>query len=288
MKIAIVTCERLPQGIAEDQPLFDALKSAQIEFQICVWSDTVDWSQYDICLLRSVWDYHEKSTAFMTWVHQTSQVTKIMNPSEVIEWNSNKNYLKALSEHHINIAPTLWLKQHSQTPLEDAINQLPESDTYFLKPTIGADSSGTHRFMPKALEAAQTHLNQWIVKHDMMLQSYLPSVESYGEVSAIYFGGDFSHAIRKIPVNGDYRVQDTFGAKDIAHTLDGDEFKATEAANTFINKKFGKLAYARIDLLKGDHGQVFVNELELIEPSLFLQHGPNAAELFVTKIVKSF
>ena len=185
MKIALITCDKLPQGVIEDQPLYNALKRAAIEFHICIWDQTHDWSQYDVCLLRSVWDYHEKSEAFMVWVQQVSQVTRLLNPAEVIEWNSNKNYLKELAAHQLNIAPTVWLTKGSDINLRNEIVKLPESPQYFLKPTIGADSSGTHRFNVKNIDAAQEHLNHWLVHNDMMLQSYLPSVESYGEISAI-------------------------------------------------------------------------------------------------------
>ena len=42
-----------------------------------------------------------------------------------------------------------------------------------------------------------------------VLERYdLERVERDGEVSAIYFDGAFSHGVRKVPVAGDYRVQD--------------------------------------------------------------------------------
>lgn len=285
MKLAIISCARLPKGVAEDQPLFIALQQhPDINYDICIWDDPhINWEQYDVCLLRSVWDYHEKSEAFMRWIRSASAVTKIINPPEVIQWNSNKLYLRAMQEHGLPIAPTLWLKQHKDCLLSSAIQQLPESERYFLKPTIGADSSGTFRFNPSQLNSAQVHLDQWLQSHDMMLQCYLPSVESYGEISAIYIGDQFSHAIRKTPVNGDYRVQDTFGATDQAHILTTDERTVSNAAMIYLIKKMGPLSYARIDMLINKN-QVVINEVELIEPSLFFHHHPIAAQRLINQL----
>ncbi|WP_154223524.1 ATP-grasp domain-containing protein [Marinicella rhabdoformis] len=284
MKIAIITCADHPQGVSEDQPLFMALKQAQIDFHICIWNHPHDWSQFDVCLLRSVWDYHEKPADFIRWAQTTSKVCTLLNPVDVIEWNRDKKYLKELSEHQINIAPTIWLTKQTNIQLYAEIIKLPKSKTYFLKPTIGADSSGTFRFTLNTIDKAQTHLNQWLDKQDMILQSYLPSVESYGEVSLIFIGNQYSHAIRKIPVAGDYRVQDTFGAKDMPHQPSEKETQIAYAVNHFIINKFKKLCYARIDLLIDHKNNAVINEVELIEPSLFFHHKKDAANTLVNAV----
>jgi hypothetical protein len=43
-------------------------------------------------------------------------------------------------------------------------------------------------------------------------------------------------------------------------------------------ERFGPLAYGRVDILRSDAGEPAVLELELIEPSLFLEHEPGAAD----------
>ena len=54
MKLAIITCDKLPHGVDDDQPFFQALKFLGIEFDICAWNSQIDWSKYNACLLRSV------------------------------------------------------------------------------------------------------------------------------------------------------------------------------------------------------------------------------------------
>ncbi len=278
MKLAIITCQNLPQGIKEDLALYEALSNLKVEMDICIWNEARQWSQYDACLLRSVWDYHENLSEFNAWLDHVNEQTKILNPIALLKWNQNKHYLADLKDFGISIAPTLWLKQTSSFHFAQHCHNS-SFETFFLKPVVGADSSGTLRFdnNSKGLTRAQNHLNDWLPQVDMMLQPYLKSVETHGETSTIYINGHFTHAVRKIPVPGDYRVQDTFGAKDEIHLPNAAELSLSKACLDFIEEKFTKPMYARFDFLHDDHGHVFLNEAELIEPSLFLHHSPNAA-----------
>ena len=286
MKLAIISCEKLPNGVEDDQTFFRELVNKGFEVEICVWNKEVDWSQYNACLLRSVWDYHEQIDGFTQWLNETSKTTTILNAKDVIFWNLNKNYLAELENFGIAIAPTIWLSQNQPFDLSQCCHQQPSSQ-FFLKPVVGADSSGTLRFKNTAegIVQAKKHLIEWLPKVDMMLQPYLRTVETFGETSAIYFAGSLSHAVRKIPLNGDYRVQDTFGAQDIAYKLNAAEMALAKASLDYLQDKFGDILYARFDFLHDEHGNVFLNEAELIEPSLFFNHKTTAATKFAQDIL---
>ena len=45
-----------------------------------------------------------------------------------------------------------------------------------------------------------------------------------------------------------------------------------------------EVAYARVDMVRDNDGRLAIIELELIEPSLWLQHAPDGGELFVRAI----
>ena len=85
-----------------------------------------------------------------------------------------------------------------------------------------------------------------------------------------------AHAVRKVPPNGAYRVQDDYGAKDYKHPLTNDicEFARTtlQKACTVLGENEPPL-YARVDLLSDAEGTIYLNELEVIEPSLFFRHN---------------
>jgi len=288
MKIAIITCSKLPQGVKDDLVLFKSLRHKGIEIDICDWNMQTDWSQYDACLLRSVWDYHEKLSAFSSWLSETSKQSKIINPQEVVIWNQNKKYLAELEKFGITIAPTTWLTQNQTFNLADWCESQ-TSSSFFLKPVVGADSSGTFRFQntDEDIALANKHLNKWLPKIDMMLQPYIKSVETFGETSAIYFAGSLSHGVRKVPIDGDYRVQDTFGAKDQPYTLSPAEMALSKACLEYFRSKFGGVLYVRFDFLHDEQGTVFLNEAELIEPSLFFNHEPKAADSFAQAILEN-
>ena len=44
-----------------------------------------------------------------------------------------------------------------------------------------------------------------------LFQAFVPEVETQGEVSLVFIDGVFSHAVRKRPAQGDFRVQIDFG-----------------------------------------------------------------------------
>ena len=48
----------------------------------------------------------------------------------------------------------------------------------------------------------------------MLVQPFLPEIQSGGELSLLFFDGVFSHAVRKLPRPGDYRVQFQFGGSN--------------------------------------------------------------------------
>ena len=145
----------------------------------------------------------------------------------------------------------------------------------FIKPVIGACAVDTFRFSMDNIEEAQRFLDKTATQQKMMLQPYLHRVETLGEYSSIYFGGCFSHAVRKIPVPGDYRVQDDYGASD-ERIEASDELR--ELAELVIKHIPYPWLYARVDALVMDDGTWVLNELEMIEPSLFFRHAEQAPQ----------
>ena len=116
-----------------------------------------------------------------------------------------------------------------------------------------------------------------------MVQPYLAGVEGHGETALVYLGGEFSHAIHKGPMLGGDRVVAT--ASSLEEQISAREPTAAERArrrsrqSRMSTERFGRLAYARVDLLPALGGHL-VLELELVEPSLFLTTSPGAPERF--------
>ena len=297
MRIALATCSALPSHEHDDDPLHATLRERGVIVEQPVWDDArVEWAGFDAVLIRTAWDYHAKHSAFLAWAERVAAQTKLYNPAPVIPWNTNKLYLRELEALGVPLADTQWFEAGRAYDFVGAV-QARGLARGFIKPVVGANASGTLRFDARRsdqLDAAAEHFARWVERVDMMVQPYLASVEREGELSAIYFDGVLSHGVRKIPVAGDYRVQDDFGAHDQPEQLSDEALALGERtlaalATVATRRGWGEalpLLYARVDMLRDDGGALVLNELELVEPSLFFRHGPRAAERLATALLE--
>ena len=65
-------------------------------------------------------------------------------------------------------------------------------------------------------ETRKEHLAELLTSGDALVQAFEPSVRD-GERSLIFLGGRYSHAVRKVPAAGDFRVQTRYGASNLPH-----------------------------------------------------------------------
>lgn len=297
-RLALATCSNLPDWEVDDRPLVAAFEARGVEVAEPVWDDpAVDWAGFDACLIRTTWDYMERPDEYLEWAERVATVTRLFNPPGAVRWNLHKRYLRDLEERGIPTVPTVWLPRGSTPEIAEILARRGWRRA-FLKPMVGATARETLRFATDeaGLARAQAHLDRLLPQEGLMLQPYLSRVETEGERSAIFFDGTsagtdgrlaFSHAVVKRPVPGDYRVQDDFGASDAPVALEPRELEVARAAVAQVAQSGlwasgaegdgDRLLYGRVDLLRGDPQEVFVTELELIEPSLFFRHAREAA-----------
>src|SRR3982751_4667723 len=95
-RIALVTCATLPELDRDDQLLIRPLREAGVEGVPTVWDDpSVDWASFDLAVIRNTWDYPARRSEFLAW---TRRVPRLVNPAEIVAWNTDKRYLRDLSE----------------------------------------------------------------------------------------------------------------------------------------------------------------------------------------------
>ncbi len=278
--VALATCSQLPSGDDDSRLLDVALRADGIEPTWRVWNDPdTDWSQFDLVIVRSTWDCTVDRGAFIEW---TRRVPRLANPAEVIAWNTDKTYLRDVGDAGIEIVPTAWIEP-GQTV------ELPGGE-FVVKPSVGASSNGAGRFdsaVTGQLDAARTHTG---MLHDagrtVMVQPYLAGVDTAGETALIYVEGTLSHAVGKgamLPQSAAYGL--TSGLSTSLSLIeritprepDAAELRLGDQVLDLIRDRFGgDLLYARIDVLPTPDGPVVI-ELELTEPSLFLEHDASAA-----------
>jgi len=242
-----------------------------------VWDDAaVDWSRYDLVVIRSTWDYTGKVDAFLAWA---DSVPRLLNPADVVRWNHDKRYLAALQAKGVPTVPTAFL-----APGEPV--DLTEDRRYVVKPTVSAGASDT---MAGDAGAVMRHVRSLHRSgRTAMVQPYLEGIDERGETAIVYIADAFSHAAGKRPVLGHARFPD--GTLEPEHVTPRDattaELDLAEQVLDTIPFDRSSLLYARVDLIPGPDGDPVLLELELIEPSLFLDQSPGgrAAARFAASI----
>lgn len=260
-------------------------------------SPHAEWSRYGAVLIRSTWDYHRRLDAFLDWAKGVEAAgAALWNPSAVVRWNADKNYLRAVERAGVPIVPTEWIRRGADVDLGSVLHRTGWKQVV-VKPSVGATA---FRTWLTDLEEADTHsglLSAVLARGDALVQPFLRQVRGMGEWSFIYFaGGDgalvFSHAVLKRPASGDFRVQSQHGGTARAmQPPDALLSQATEAAATVARIAPGPLLYARIDgvVSEGDHappGTFLLMEAELIEPMLFMACADHAAERFAAAVAR--
>ena len=283
MHIALVTRTDLPDWEVDDEPFHQALSRRGSEVARPAWSDpTVDWSAFDACLIRTTWDYQEHLPDFLAWAATVASKTRLFNPLEIVRWNTHKRYLADLAAAGVDTVPTVFLSRGSHPDLPGLLDERAWARA-FLKPAVGSTSRETFRLRRDDLDGAVSHLERLLPDEDFLLQPYLERGETGGERALIFFEGELSHTIRKVPVAGDYRVQDDFGARDEPTEASPAEIALSRHALEAVGRQ---LLYARVDLLADAEGRPRLVELELVEPSLFFRHDPEAAERLAHRLIE--
>ena len=276
-RVALATCAELPKLDADEPLLLDALGQLGVDVEPAVWDDVdVDWDGYDLVVIRATWDYTVRRDEFLTW---TERVPRLLNPPDVIAWNTDKRYLRDLPhavETEFVVPGDAWIPSHH--------------GEFVVKPTVSAGSRDTARYVPEDHDRARAHVASLLdAGRTVMIQPYLGAVDEYGETALIYFDGVFSHAIRKGQLlhpggdpSGALYVEEPITPRTPS-TAEHDVADAVLAALPWPREA---LLYARVDMIPGPDGAPQLVELELTEPSLFFGHAVGAAERFAARIVR--
>jgi glutathione synthase/RimK-type ligase-like ATP-grasp enzyme len=269
VRIALLTCAELPR-LAPDGPppavdpdselLLPALEALGAQAEPAVWTDPeLDLSRFDVAVLRSTWDYHERALEFRDWVARAAEHTDLWNRPGTVPWNMDKRYLRELEQAGVPVVPTLWASGGDD--IEQPLLERGWSEVV-VKPAVDLGARNLVR-----TDAAGAALEVRARAGHLLVQPYLPSLEGEGELSLAFVDGELLHAIRKRPAAGEFRVQPQYGGS--AEVVEPPA-EAMEVARRALGCAPEPWLYARVDMVCGLDGRACVIELELIEPLLFL------------------
>jgi glutathione synthase/RimK-type ligase-like ATP-grasp enzyme len=259
-----------------------ALGGLGVAADIAVWDDpAVDWSRYDLVVVRSTWDYTDRRDEFLAWAES---LPRVLNPADVLRWNTDKTYLRDLEAAGVPVVPTRW----------DPDGIPADWPEYVLKPSVSSGSRDTARWGPGEEDAARAHLRALRdAGRTVMLQPYLEAVDTAGETALVFLGGEYSHAGRKARVlnpgagiEGLAGLGETRGKVTAATATDAELDLAHRVLDAVLDAVPGgrDLLYARVDLIPGPGGDPLLIELELTEPALYLEHAPGADARFAKAV----
>ena len=282
MNIAFVTSTAHPDLTPDDRLAVAQLERRHARVAAAIWNDpSIDWAAFDAIIIRSTWDYHHRAAEFRAWIDALEAAGAPMwNPPAVLRWNMEKTYLRDLERAGVPIVPTEWLEQGTNPDLGGLLAKRGWMDAV-VKPVISAAATRTWRVSHANVLDVGAQFAESLDAGDVMVQPFMPEIQTRGEWSLMFIDGDFSHAVRKMPTEGDFRVQTGFGGRSITDQPDAEVIRA---ARRVLDVAPSPWLYARVDGIETDAGFVLL-ELEMLEPALFFSHTTSGAARFAEAVV---
>ncbi len=291
-RVAYATCEPRQEGW-EDDLLSAELLAGRVGVDFVPWDDpAVKWEAYDLVVIRSTWDYTSRLEEYLAWTDRVGP-ERLRNVPAMIRWNTDKRYLAELDAAGLPVPPTALVAPGGPVP--------PFGGKVVIKPASGAGARDTGVFDEETTEQGAALLEKLGRQDEIaMIQPYIPWIDERGETAAIFFGGRFAYALKKkafLPESGVAPLKP--GTAVAAGMFDDDLMTLTEATEAetelgaktvaWLARRFGGVPlYARIDMVSSPDGEPVLMEVEVTEPSLYLERAADleipGAELFAAAV----
>lgn len=276
LRVALVTCTTAHLHDPEAELIGAALVADGIPTDVVPWDAEVDWAAYGLVVLRSTWDYFDRLVDFLAWASEVDRVSRLVNPVDVVRWNSHKGYLVELGHRGVPTVPTRLIPAES-TDVADQLLECPW-DEVVVKAAVDGGGRTPRRGRRDDVQV-QEHARALSRTGDVVVQPFVPGILQ-GERSLVFLDGALSHTVLKVPAEGAFLSQRHHGASEHDLEADSADLRVALAA---IAAAPGELAYARIDVVDWE-GSPAVMEVEAIEPDLFLRGDRRRMARFVEMV----
>ncbi|MBV5246377.1 hypothetical protein KUF57_22840 [Mycolicibacterium sp. PAM1] len=270
-RIVLAGCRALPEGDGDDDGLVEALRARGLHARWLAWDDPETLGA-DLVILRATWDYTERPEQFLAWAHRVSH---LLNPVEVVGWNTDKRYLSDLAAAGVPVVPSAFFEPGEQVRIPDG--------EVVVKPAVGAGSVGAERFSDPTHAHAHAAALQ-AAGRTALVQPYDARIGD-GETALVFLAGEQSHAFTKGPMlpppsetpafdaSGTY-AEERLAPADPDFELWDLGHRALGAAADHLGLQTSDFLYARVDVVGGPDDPRLL-ELELVEPSLGWRQLPD-------------
>jgi len=268
-RCAFLTMDNLEGFVSDDELAIGHLYDLGWTVEMASWRKAYNWSQFDVVVIRTTWDYQNDPDAFLAVLESIDRSgARLENSLELVRWNMQKTYLRDIDAKGVSIVPTLWEEGAlDKTKLSSFFDQL-DAEEIIIKPIIGANADHTFHLPRSQNNAKMAVLEEIFRRRAYMVQPFMPRIVEEGEFSLIYFGGMHSHTILKTPKTNDFRVQEEHGG-DIRPAIAEPEL--LNSGQQVIDSLPQTPLYARADFVRTEQSTFALMELELIEPALYFR-----------------
>ena len=281
MRVAFVTSRDLIDLYADDRLALPPLASLGVEVTPVEWgSEAKSLLGFDLVVIRSPWDWYERGAEFESWLRALAASGVKLANRECVRF-LDKSYLQRLERGGATLVPTCFIERGQEPKLRERMKVLGWGEAV-IKPTLSANASRTHRVSIERANDFDAIAADVLKIGGLMLQEFAENVTEQGEWTFVFFANRFSHALRKLPKAGDFRVQTDHGGSVVFEREPPNELVAQ--AEKMLAATDERWLYARVDAVVHE-SELRLMELEVVEPELFLRAHPDAPTRFAEAIV---
>lgn len=284
-----------PPFTPDDQLLVNELRRRGHQVTAVVWgADTSQLAErFDRIIVRSPWDYmdsDELRQGFLRWLDALAATgLPVENDLQVMLWLMDKRYLLDFAAVGVPIVPTRFMPSGGSFDLENFVEQHAGA---VIKPAVSAAGAGLE-FLPdrQTARSFQQEFSERCQGGAQLVQPFLPEIQTKGEWSLVYLGGEYSHGVHKLPAHGQIMVHAERGGS--LHFADPPAIvrQSGDRAAALVPQAFAHGGdrncrmplYLRIDIIETASGAL-LSECEGVEPELFFRARPGSAARFAELI----
>ena len=285
-RCAYLTMDDLSAFVSDAGDTLPAMAALGWDVDYVSWRrEGVDWDGYAMVYVCTPWDYQDDPEAYLRTLQRIdASAALLVNPLETIRWNLDKRYLRELEEGGTAIVPSLWFDRWPGD-LPGAALAAFAAERVVLKPQVGANADFTYVLDNGTSRATLDELARVFAERPFFVQPFVNAIQTEGEYSLFYFGGEYSHAILKTPQPGDFRSQEEHGAEIVRTEPD---LALKDLAVNVLSGLSPSPVYARADFVRGADGKFLLMELELNEPSLYFRVDAESPVRFAAALDAAF
>lgn len=271
----------------EDNLLMEAFLRKSISCRRAAWDDeNFDWSATRSAVIRSTWNYSSNIDSFKNWLDTASEKCCLINNKELVMWNLDKKYLFDLNSVGVEIPRTHIIERDKHFD-PAAWNKKLKANGIVVKPTVSAGARDTYLFKEPFSTDNLEIVEDAILNQEMIVQPFMESIVTCGEISMVFINGKYIHSMIKTPGSNDFRVQEYHGGSLNDYEPNNKELEFGERVLEACRKIKGDPVYARIDYCYDNDGNMLLMELEAIEPQLWFPNSAAAVDNFVEGVINT-